>query len=80
LDVIEQGVTGVLHEDLADAIRSALHLDRRVCAQRAAAFTWDAATAQFFAGLERIPLALRATLAIRRSSVIIARIVARRQE
>jgi glycosyltransferase involved in cell wall biosynthesis len=80
LDVIEQGVTGVLHEDLGVAIGSALHLDRHVCAQRAAAFTWDAATAQFFAGLERIPLALRAKLAVSRSSVMIARIAARRQD
>ena len=80
LDVIEQGVTGVLHEDLAVAIGSALHLDRQVCVQRAAALTWDAATAQFFAGLEPIPVALRATLAVRRSSVIIARIAARWQE
>ena len=78
IDVIEQGVTGVLHEDLAVAVRSALHLDRNVCAQRAAEFTWDAATAQFVAGLEPIPLALRATLAVSRSSVIIARMTARR--
>jgi glycosyltransferase involved in cell wall biosynthesis len=78
VDVIEQGVTGVLQEDLAVAVRSALHLDRSVCAQRAAEFTWDAATAQFVAGLEPIPLALRATLAVSRSSVIISRITARR--
>jgi glycosyltransferase involved in cell wall biosynthesis len=79
IDVIEQGVTGVLHEDLATAVRSALLLDRGVCAQHAAAFTWDAATAQFLAGLEPIPQALRATLAVRRGSVIIARILARMQ-
>jgi len=79
IDVIEQGVTGVLHEDLAVAVRSALSLDRGVCAERAAAFTWDAATAQFLAGLQPIPQALRATLAVRRSSVIIARILARMQ-
>jgi len=78
IDVIEQGVTGVLHEDLAAAVRSALQLDRNVCAQRAAAFTWDAATEQFLAGLEPIPRALRDTLAVRRGSVIIARILARR--
>jgi UDP-2,3-diacylglucosamine pyrophosphatase LpxH len=36
LDVIEQGVTGVLHPDLRVAIGSALRLDRRVCARRAA--------------------------------------------
>jgi glycosyltransferase involved in cell wall biosynthesis len=79
IDVIEQGVTGVLHEDLASAVRSALSLDRSVCAQHAAGFSWDAATAQFVAGLEPIPQALRATLAVRRSSVIIARILARMQ-
>jgi glycosyltransferase involved in cell wall biosynthesis len=79
IDVIEQGVTGVLHEDLAVAVRSALTLDRGVCAQHAATFTWDAATAQFLAGLEPISQALRATLAVRRSSVIIARILARMQ-
>jgi glycosyltransferase involved in cell wall biosynthesis len=79
IDVIEQGVTGVLHEDLAVAVPSALKLDRNVCAQRAATFTWDAATEQFLAGLEPIPQALRATLAVRRSSVIISRILARRQ-
>ena len=60
LDVIEQGVTGVLHPDLRVAIGSALRLDRRVCAERAAAFSWEAATAQFLAGLAPIPVALRA--------------------
>jgi glycosyltransferase involved in cell wall biosynthesis len=80
VDVIEQGVTGVLHEDLHVAVRSALNLDRSVCAQRAAAFTWTAATEQFLAGLEPIPQALRATLAVRRSSVIISRILARMKE
>ncbi len=79
IDVIEQGVTGVLHDDLHVAVRSALNLDRSVCAQRAAAFTWKAATEQFLAGLEPIPQALRATLAVRRSSVIISRILARMQ-
>jgi glycosyltransferase involved in cell wall biosynthesis len=79
VDVIEQGVTGILHEDLAVAIRSALHLDRRVCAERASNFTWEAATQQFLAGLEPIPVALRATLAASRGSVILARILARWQ-
>lgn len=77
LDVIEPDVTGVLDADLGAAIRGALRLDRRVCAERAAAFSWDAATAQFLAGLAPIPAALRATLAVSRSSVIIARMTAR---
>jgi glycosyltransferase involved in cell wall biosynthesis len=79
IDVIEQDVTGVLHRDLTEAIRSALRLDRRTCAERAARFSWHAASAQFLAGLAPIPLGLRARLAASRSSVIIARITARRQ-
>lgn len=79
LDVIEPGVTGVLHVDLAAAIGSALQLERSVCAARAAAFSWQGATAQFLAGLAPIPLALRAKLAVSRSSAMIARIAARRQ-
>jgi glycosyltransferase involved in cell wall biosynthesis len=77
-DVIEQDVTGVLNSDLAAAIASALRLERRVCRSRAAAFSWDAATAQFLAGLAWIPLALRPRLAASRSSAMIARIAARR--
>lgn len=78
-DVIEPGVTGVLDRDLNRAIAGALRLDRRVCAARAGAFSWEAATAQFLAGLAPIPPALRARLAASRSSVMIARMGARRQ-
>lgn len=78
LDVIEEGVTGVLHADLARAITLAVRLDRRVCAARAAAFSWEAASAQFLAGLAWIPLPVRARLAVSRSSAIIARMAARR--
>ena len=79
IDVIEQGVTGVLHTDLAVAITSALRLDRGVCARHAARFSWEAATAQFLAGLAPIPQARRAAVAVRRSSAMIAPVVARRQ-
>jgi len=79
LDVIEPGVTGFLHTDLAVAIGSALRLERAVCAARAAAFSWQAATAQFLAGLAPIQPALRAKLAVSRSSAMIGRIAARRQ-
>jgi glycosyltransferase involved in cell wall biosynthesis len=78
-DVIEPGVTGVLRADLGEAIAAALRLDRRVCAARAQAFSWEAATAQFLGGLARIPLALRARVAVSRSSAMIARIATRRQ-
>jgi glycosyltransferase involved in cell wall biosynthesis len=59
LDVIEPGVTGVMHRDLAEAIHGALRLDRRLCAERAAGFTWDAATDQFLAGIAPIPAGVR---------------------
>jgi len=78
IDVIEAGVTGVLDRDLRLAIAAALKLDRRVCAERAAAFSWEAATRQFLAGLAPIPAPLRAALAVSRSSAIIARMTARR--
>jgi glycosyltransferase involved in cell wall biosynthesis len=79
IDVIEPGVTGCLDRDLARAIAGALRLERAQCSVRAAAFSWDAATAQFLAGLAPIPLPLRARLAASRSSVMIGRIAARRQ-
>lgn len=70
IDVIEPGVTGVLNEDLAAAIRSALLLNRQVCAERAKAFTWDAATGQFLDGLEPIPAGARAALSASGSAMI----------
>jgi hypothetical protein len=68
--VIEPGVTGVLNADLAIAIRSALLLNRQVCAERATAFTWDAATEQFLDGLEPIPAGARAALSAPGSAMI----------
>jgi 1,2-diacylglycerol 3-alpha-glucosyltransferase/glucuronosyltransferase len=79
LDVIEPGVTGVLHADLERAIAGALRLERRACVSAASGFSWQAATRQFLAGLEPIPLSVRARLAVRRSSAMIARMAARRQ-
>jgi glycosyltransferase involved in cell wall biosynthesis len=70
IDVIEPGVTGVLNEDLAEAIRGALLLDRDVCAGRAKAFTWEAATEQFLEGLEPIPTGARAALSASGSAMI----------
>ena len=72
VDVIEQGVTGFLHDDLAEAVRGALLLDRTVCARTASRFTWPAATGQFLAGLEPIPPNVRSALSTRRRSAIIA--------
>jgi glycosyltransferase involved in cell wall biosynthesis len=79
IDVIDRGVTGVLDDDLGAAIRGALLLERGICAERASAFTWEAATEQFLNGLEPISASARAALAVRRGSAIIARNAARRQ-
>ena len=70
IDVIEPGVTGVLNEDLAAAIQGALLLNRRVCAERAKAFTWEAATEQFLDGLAPIPANARAALSGSGSAMI----------
>jgi glycosyltransferase involved in cell wall biosynthesis len=78
-DVIEPGVTGVLHADLAVAIGAALRLDRRQCAARARVFSWHAASQQFLDGLVPIPLTQRAGLAVSRSSAMIECIAAGRQ-
>ncbi len=47
LDVVEQGVTGVLDADLRKAALAALHIDPAACVAQARRFTWDAATRQF---------------------------------
>ncbi len=70
IDVLEPGVTGVLNQDLAVAIQGALRLDRNVCAERAKAFTWEAATEQFLDGLEPIPSGARAALSSSGSAMI----------
>ena len=79
LDVIEPGVTGVLHKDLRRAVAAALRLDRAACVRAASGFSWQAATNQFLSGLAPIPLPLRVRLAVSRSSAIIARMATRRQ-
>jgi 1,2-diacylglycerol 3-alpha-glucosyltransferase/glucuronosyltransferase len=62
IDVLEPDVTGVMDEDLRTAIQGALLLNRQVCAERAKAFNWEAATEQFLEGLEPIPTGARAAL------------------
>jgi len=52
IDVVADGVTGVLHEDLQVAALAALRLDRTACREHALRYTWEAATRQFIAALE----------------------------
>jgi glycosyltransferase involved in cell wall biosynthesis len=51
IDVVVNGVTGVLSEDLQAAALAALNLDRRACREHALCYTWEAATRQFVASL-----------------------------
>ncbi len=52
-DIVAQGVSGVLDEDLGLAARQALTLDRARVQREALNFTWDQAAAVFLANLER---------------------------
>jgi glycosyltransferase involved in cell wall biosynthesis len=47
LDVVTQGVNGMLDEDLRTAALGALELDPQACREHALRFTWEAATGQF---------------------------------
>jgi glycosyltransferase involved in cell wall biosynthesis len=51
IDVIDEGVTGALDEDLAAAARRALKLSPDACRRRAEAADWQASTRQFIANL-----------------------------
>jgi glycosyltransferase involved in cell wall biosynthesis len=51
IDVVHQGTSGYLHEDLAMAVRGALEIDREACRRHALRFTWERATAQFLDNL-----------------------------
>ncbi len=52
IDVVQQGVTGVLDENLGLAVERALLLDRGDCRRYAEGFTWEHATRQFLGNLE----------------------------
>lgn len=47
IDVVDDGVTGFLDEDLERAVTNALGLDRAVCRAAALERTWEKATARF---------------------------------
>ena len=51
IDVVTQGVTGVLHEDLGIAVREALLLDPARCREHALSCTWERCTQQFLGNL-----------------------------
>lgn len=51
LDIVEQGVTGVLLHNLRSAALEALHLDRQRCREAALQHSWERATQQFLGNL-----------------------------
>jgi glycosyltransferase involved in cell wall biosynthesis len=53
IDVIEDGVTGALDEDLGAAARRALKLDPEACRARALAAGWEVCSREFEGNLER---------------------------
>ena len=53
IDVIEDGVTGALDEDLAAAAQRALDVDPRACRTRALASGWEVCSREFEGNLER---------------------------
>ena len=52
VDIIENGVTGYLDEDLGKAAIAALNIDPQRCREEALKYTWDACTRQFVNHIE----------------------------
>jgi glycosyltransferase involved in cell wall biosynthesis len=55
IDVVEDGVTGALDEDLGRAALRALHIDPQACRNRALRSSWDACTREFESHLVPAP-------------------------
>lgn len=55
IDVVQQGVTGVLDENLAEAVKQALQLNTEDARRYAEQHSWMAATKQFYSNLEFNP-------------------------
>lgn len=51
MDVVENGISGVLGEDLAGAIRRAMELDRAAVRARALTYSWETAAEQFMSNI-----------------------------
>jgi len=51
LDVLQQGITGFMHQDLSTAIEEALKLDRQTCREYAEAHGWPTIAHQFLQAL-----------------------------
>ena len=62
IDVVVNGVTGVLSEDLRTAALAAINLDRHACREHALRYTWEAASRQFVASLAPVDCRPAATI------------------
>jgi glycosyltransferase involved in cell wall biosynthesis len=60
IDVVNDGITGSLNEDLQAATTRALTMNRAACREHALQYTWEKATAQFLANLAPIEQANKA--------------------
>jgi glycosyltransferase involved in cell wall biosynthesis len=58
VDVVVDGVTGILSEDLRGAALAALQLDPAACRAHALQHSWEASTRQFLAALAPVPHAI----------------------
>lgn len=54
IDVVREGVTGALNENLQAATVAALKMERAACRQHALQYTWEKATGQFLGNLQQI--------------------------
>ncbi|MFO0447179.1 MAG: glycosyltransferase family 4 protein [Pseudomonadota bacterium] len=72
IDVVRQGDTGCLHEELATGIRGALALDRSRCRAQALEYRWENATRQFVGHLAdaRVARPVRRPLVARLSEAV----------
>lgn len=52
IDVVREGVTGSLNEDLQAATLAALKMERAACRDHALGYTWEQATGQFLGNLQ----------------------------
>jgi glycosyltransferase involved in cell wall biosynthesis len=71
IDVIEDGVTGALHEDLATAALLALSVDPRACRRRAEQSGWDVCSREFESNLVAVKATATTTAAVKRRRVAV---------
>jgi glycosyltransferase involved in cell wall biosynthesis len=63
-DVIRQGETGILHEDLHQSCMQALHISREVCRSYAKTQSWRASAQQFIENVKSVNLELKNAQAV----------------